>query len=544
MNDSPQRREIEDLRHRLEEAESTLSAIRNGEVDALVIGGKEIYTLEGADHPYRVLVEAMQQGAVTLSQTGSIVYCNLGFAHMVRRTAEQIIGEPIESFFAAEDQPNLQARLLADHATKQLELSLKTDEGLRLPVLVSFNRLALDGAMALCLVIADLTEHNENKSLHDTDRRKDEFLAMLAHELRNPLAPIANAIQMLCLGQTQQDETVRLACEIVDRQVKNLTRIVDDLLDVSRIIRGKIKLQTAVVDLSSVLAAAVETSRPLIEFRQHRLHIALPPDPLPVEVDFTRMAQVITNLLNNAAKYTEEGGDIELSAERVSDRATITVRDNGVGLAPDVLPKVFEIFTQADRTIDRSQGGLGIGLTIVRTLVELHHGSVSVSSGGLGRGSEFIVSLPLAAPPRGGAAQPNADQAAFRPAATSHRILVVDDNSDSALSLTMALKAMGHQCAVAHDGQSAIDKARLFKPKLILLDIGLPGMSGYAVAQAIRATPELRGIVLAALTGYGDEQYRRRSREAGFDKHFVKPISFAALRDLIATLSPGETRPS
>lgn len=536
MADADPHAEIADLRQRLDEAESTLEAIREGEVDALVVGGREIYTLVGADHPYRVLVEAMQQGAVTLGNDGSIVYCNGGFGQMVQRSPENLIGIPIESLFASADEALLREQLLLTaRSGSQAELTLKADDGTRLPVLVSFNVLPLEGASALCLVLTDLTEHRENLKLQDSDRRKDEFLAMLAHELRNPLAPIANAVQALTLWNSQTHQEVDWACEIVERQVSQLTHIVDDLLDVSRITQGKVKLQLAPTDVSAILSSAVETSMPLIASREHRLRTELPASPLVVQADFTRMAQVVTNLLNNAAKYTENGGDILLASRRDGSDVLVSVRDNGMGLPPDILPRVFDLFTQADRTIDRSQGGLGIGLTLVHRLMELHGGHVSAASDGPGRGSEFTLRLPLwtetpEPAPTDSRPSPSTAQAA------DQRILVVDDNQDSASTLAHMLKTMGHPVHIAHDGQAAIDAAGAFRPDLILLDIGLPVLNGFLVAERLRRDPAHRTTVIAALTGYGDEHDRRRSSQAGFDHHLVKPLNFKVLQDLIRTL--------
>lgn len=529
--------EIQELRYRLEEAEATLTAIRNGEVDAVVVDGNKIYTLEGADHPYRVLVEAMQQGAVTLNHDGSVIYCNDGFANMVHIAAEKIIGLPISQFFLDNDRQLLQHGLTGANDAKQAELTLQDCDGTHRPVVVSFNLLPLEHHNAMCLVITDLTEHKQNQQLQDSDRRKDEFLAMLAHELRNPLAPIANAAHLLHLSNQGSDETVKWACEIVDRQVKQLTRIVDDLLDVSRITRGKINLHKAPLEVTAILNAAVETSRPLIESRRHRLHMELPAQKIRVEADHTRMAQVLTNLLNNAAKYTEEGGQIWLTLHQEQNQAVIAVRDNGSGIAPELQPSVFELFTQADRTIDRAQGGLGIGLTLVHRLVELHGGSVSVYSAGIGQGSTFTVRLPLlqAPPPM---PPPNFPLLNGHAPITTKRILVVDDNLDAARSMAMMLRAMGHEAAVAHDGPGAIETNAKFEPNLVLLDIGLPGMDGYAIVEHLRTMPGGDRLKIAALTGYGEEQDRKRSREAGFDHHFVKPLALPTLQALLGTLSP------
>ncbi len=528
--------ELQELRFRLEEAEATLSAIRNGEVDAVVVDGNKIYTLVGADHPYRVLVEAMQQGAVTLNHDGTIIYSNDGFANMVRLPAEKIIGLPIKQFFLDGERPHLERGLDGSSHAKQIELTLQDCDGTQRPVVVTFNLLPLEQHHAMCLIITDLTEHKQNQQLQDSDRRKDEFLAMLAHELRNPLAPIANAAHLLNLSNQGADETVKWSCEIIERQVKQLTRIVDDLLDVSRITRGKINLHKAPLEAAAILQAAVETSRPLIESRRHKLHLELPSQKLRVNADLTRMAQVLTNLLNNAAKYTEEGGQIWLTLQQEHHQAVISVRDNGSGIAPELQPSVFDLFTQADRTIDRAQGGLGIGLTLVHRLVELHGGSVSVFSRGIGQGSTFTVRLPLFQEPLP-QPLPSFPLLDGEPPPAAKRVLVVDDNIDAARSLAMMLRAMGHQAAVAHDGPSAIETSAKFEPNLVLLDIGLPGMDGYAIVQRLRTLPEGEGLKIAALTGYGEEQDRRRSREAGFDYHFVKPLALPTLQALLVTLA-------
>lgn len=536
MNESELPSEVRELRRLLDEANSTLDAIREGEVDALVIGGKEIYTLEGADHPYRVLVEAMQPGAVTVNPDGMVVYCNAGFSKMTGNSVEKMVGHGVTGLFLEADRLLLNVRLAEEGVAKPVELTLLregNEEGL--PVLVTFNSLPLAGMRAVCLVVTDLTEHRHNLHLQDTDRRKDEFLAMLAHEIRNPLAPIANAAKVLQLRNRDEDKETTWACEVIERQVQQLTRIVDDLLDVSRITRGKIKLQMGQVNVSAIISAAVETSRPLIESRGHQLHITLDPELLEVHADTTRMAQVITNLLNNAAKYTDEGGEIRLTTKREGEEALISVRDSGTGVPPEMLPRLFELFTQVDRTIDRSQGGLGIGLTLVRSLVELHHGSVSAHSDGLGKGSEFVVRLPLVKETGRVSAEDGSGEEGTKSKVT-HRVLVVDDNVDSARSLAMMMSALGHETEVAHDGPGAIEAAEQFRPTLILLDIGLPGMNGYVVAERLRMNPEMRRVCLAALTGYGEEQDRRRSKEAGFDRHFVKPVELDELQELIRGL--------
>jgi CheY-like chemotaxis protein len=318
-----------------------------------------------------------------------------------------------------------------------------------------------------------------------------------------------------------------------------MSRIVDDLLDISRITRRKINLQWAKVEVATVLDAAVETSSPLIESRRQKLHIALAKEPLVIDADVTRLGQVVTNLLNNAAKFTPEGGEIWLGLKRQGSQAVITVRDNGMGMPPEMLPTIFDLFMQADGSIDRSQGGLGIGLTLVRSLVEMHRGTVQVSSDGLGKGTRFDVWLPLVREfrqSRDGQATDRPSQLALASSVIRRKILVVDDNVDAATTLAMMLSALGHESIAAHDGQTAINMAESFRPELVLLDIGLPGMNGYMVAEQMRQMPAVQDAILAALTGYGEDQDRRRAKESGFDEHFVKPISLDALQQLIDAL--------
>jgi PAS domain S-box-containing protein len=380
------------------------------------------------------------------------------------------------------------------------------------------------------------------EALKEADRRKDEFLAMLAHELRNPLAPIRNALHVVQMRGQERRQAVRQAWEMIERQVENLVRLVDDLLDVSRIGRGKISLQKEPVDVATLVARAVEGSRPLIEARRHDLKVALPDEPMRVEADPTRMAQVLWNLLNNAAKYTPEGGRIWLTAAKEGGEAVIRVRDTGMGIPPELLPKMFDLFTQAERTLDRAEGGLGIGLTLVRRLTEMHNGVVEAFSAGPGEGSEFVVRLPLLPDVSPAATAHEPDGGKRAKAAVTHRILVVDDNRDSADSLAMLLRLVGHDVRTAHDGRQALVVAATYRPDLVLLDIGLPGMDGFTVARHLRSQPELAGVVLVALTGYGSDEDRRQAQAAGFNHHMVKPVNFDALNELLSALEPHDAR--
>jgi PAS domain S-box-containing protein len=374
--------------------------------------------------------------------------------------------------------------------------------------------------------------------LRKADRRKDEFLAMLAHELRNPLAPIRNAFYVL-----QQPEATAVMLEqvqrVAERQMQHMARLLDDLLDVSRISRGRIELRKEVIDAAAVVRRTVETVRALIEGRGQELTVSLPVEPIWVEADATRLEQVLTNLLNNAAKYSDPGGFIRLTAERDESEVVLRVRDTGIGIAPDMLPCIFDLFVQASRRLDHSQGGVGIGLTLVKQLVELHGGRVTAHSAGLGHGSEFIVRLP-AVSARGGQEQLAKTDCGARQAAR-HRILVVDDNPDMADSLALLLQLAGHEVRAAYDGVTAVRRAEEFRPELILLDIGMPGMDGYEVARRLRQKSELQEQVLVAVTGWGREEDRRRSQEAGFDDHIVKPVEPDILNRILADLQSRRT---
>jgi signal transduction histidine kinase/integral membrane sensor domain MASE1/ActR/RegA family two-component response regulator len=384
---------------------------------------------------------------------------------------------------------------------------------------------------ALGSQIGQFTERKRaEEALMEADRRKDEFLAMLAHELRNPLAPVRNALHVLRSPAADADAAAR-ARGVLERQVQHLTRLVDDLLDVSRVMRGRIELHKEPLDLGAAVARAVETVQPLMDARGHELTVELPAEPVPLEADLVRLAQVFANLLHNAAKYTEPGGDIRLSAAREDAGVVVRVRDNGVGIAADLLPHVFELFVQADRSIARSHGGLGIGLTVVRRLVEMHGGSVTAHSDGPDRGSEFVVRLPVSAatlPPPGKSGGPGGP-------APARRVLVVDDNADAADSLAQLLRLAGHEVRVAYDGPAALEAARTYRPDAVLLDIGLPGMSGYEVAKLLRTQPGPRPTLLVAVTGYGRQEDRRRSREAGFDVHLTKPVDPHELERVLTT---------
>jgi len=367
------------------------------------------------------------------------------------------------------------------------------------------------------------------EQLREADRRKDEFLALLAHELRNPLAPVHNAVEIMRLRE-YSDRDLVWCRDVIERQVSLLTRLVDDLLDVSRITRGKINLQRQQVDLAAVVAAAVETSRPLIDARRHTLDVRMPERPLHVDGDIARLTQVVANLLNNSAKYQNDGGHIEIGVEKVGVEAVLHVTDRGLGIEPHRLPRIFELFSQEAAALDRSHGGLGIGLWLVRKLVDMHGGSVRSRSDGKGKGSTFTVRLPLLARAPD---HPRADTAPAQPVADSLRILVVDDNRDAAESLAMLLRLHGHEVVIASDGHAAVELALNQLPAVVLLDIGLPGIDGYEVCRRIRQHG-LDEMLVVAMTGYGQERDRQRSQDAGFDTHTVKPVDPPVLNRLLA----------
>jgi two-component system CheB/CheR fusion protein len=402
-------------------------------------------------------------------------------------------------------------------------------------VLARFQAVREAGGRPLRLtgVNIDITARKvAEEAMRESERRKDEFLAVLAHELRNPLAPVRNAVQVLHMKGPSTPE-VQWAKTIIDRQMQAMTRLIEDLMDVSRISRGKIELRREPLDLARVIQDAVDSSRPIIEQHGHELTVSLPTEAVSLAGDPTRLTQVFLNLLNNAAKFTERGGRISLAAEAADGGVTVTVRDTGLGIPAANLSTIFDMFSQVESTMSRSRGGLGIGLCLVKRIVELHGGRVEASSPGLNQGSEFRVRLPTAGP--GPVARSSGVDDQDQPTPSSRlRILVADDNEDAATSLKVLLGAMGNTVYVAHDGQEAVDLADRHRPEVVLLDIGMPKMNGYEAARAIREKPWGRHTILIAVTGWGQEEDKRKSREAGFDRHLVKPVAPLALMQLLA----------
>ena len=673
--------EVERLRARVADLEGTIQAIQSGGVDALVTldarGGKRTFSLRGADHRYRQLIEVMSEGAGLLGRDGVIVYGNHRLAEMVGAPLEKLLGAPIGDFVLPEHRARVDALLQppAGQASKA-EVELLTATGARRPAYFSITAIPPEVGEGLCLIATDLSEQKRTSELVATERlaslileqvtepivvcdrdgrvirasrpvhrlcqqnpllqsfaqafpfrhasgctdtidvveqalaghtssgveavldrddgqlslllsagpltdaqgavigcvvamtdvtaqrradlererlleaaerarrqaeaasrAKDEFMAILGHELRNPLAPISTALQVMQLRGSSVGERER---EVIERQVAHLVRLVDDLLDLSRITRGKLGLKKQRIHLPDAIHKAIEMASPLLEERHHEMEVHVTPG-LWVLGDPHRLAQVFSNLLCNAAKYTEPRGRITVRADRDEGAVVVSIQDNGIGIRPDLLPQVFDLFVQGQRRVERAQGGLGLGLSLVKSLVTMHGGRVAAHSDGPGAGSRFEVRLPLARPLEGQV--PTEVRTAPRPASRQvGRVLVVDDNPDAADLLAEALEACGYQVAVSHDGPGALLAAREFQPEVGVLDIGLPVMDGYELARRLRE--QMPGVRLVALTGYGQDADRRRSHEAGFAAHLVKPVDLTALVACIerAPARPG-TRP-
>ncbi len=488
----------------------------------------------------QTVIDVMPASVARCSADQRVVWVNRSYAEWAGVPASALAGQPLVEVLGPAVMHELApfvARVLAGEEVEfEREVPYRVGRrwihGRYAPVRDEHG--ALDGWVA---VVTDITqrkelEHDRERVLAELEasgRRKDEFLAMLAHELRNPLAPVLNAVELLRL-RGHGDPLLGQQCEVIARQVQHMRRLLDDLLDVARVSQGKIHLRKERLRLGAVLNQAIEVSRPLIAAKQHRLTTVFSPEELVVEGDVTRLTQIFANLLNNAAKYTDVGGEIVLEAERSGEDAVVRVRDNGIGMSQDLLAHAFELFTQASRSLDRAQGGLGIGLTTARSLALMHGGQIEAHSAGPGLGSELVVRLPLAAEV---AATSTATSTPARHLGKSVRVLVVDDNRDAAESLGGLLEIFGHEVLLAYDGPSAVELALREHPAVVFLDIGLPGMDGYEVARRLRQAG-LQPLTLVALTGYGRDDDLRRSRESGFDRHIVKPADVRTLESIVA----------
>ena len=500
----------------------------------------------GAEAEFRRLLEKLPAGAYTCDASGLITYYNPRAVELWGRAPR--LNDPTDRYcgsfrlFTVDGTPIDHSRCwmaLALENNREYngrEIVIERPDGRRVTALAHASPMH-DEHGRVCGAVNVLVDISDRKAaaetVRETSRYKDEFLATLAHELRNPLAPLRNAIQILNLKLSPSAE-VSGALAVIDRQMKQMTRLIDDLMDLSRITRDKLELQRAPVRLADVVHVALETSQPLLEAGGHRFTMQMPGEPITLEADATRLSQVISNLLNNAAKFTPRGGRITLKVEREGDQAVLRVRDTGIGIAPEALAVIFEMFAQADHSLERSHAGLGVGLTLVRRIIDLHGGTVEARSDGLGRGAEFVVRLPALSRQRAGAGTQERKLGADG-AETALRILVVDDNVDSAVTMAALLGMYGHDVRTAHDGVQALEEARRFAPDVVILDIGLPKMNGYTVACRIRERTDALQPLLIAVTGWGQEEDRLRSKAAGFDHHLVKPVDPTAL---IALLTP------
>jgi PAS domain S-box-containing protein len=664
------RAERDDLRMRLAEAEETLEAIQHGQVDALIIDspeGQKIFSLTGAERPYRELIEQMSEGAVTTDNAGSIRYCNKAFAELLGRPLEDMTGGYIRQCVRAADQDFFSSMLQQSRgASMQGEIGLCTADGRVVPVYVSLTRIVDSGPESVCLVVTNLTErkqaeriasseqfiqgliekapigvavvdrelryllanpvyrtlarnalvtgrqieevfappivrivgplvrqvldsdealhvpecavpdsgdswwnislvplhessggpvtsvlivaeditvrkraeiglHRSQDALREADRRKDEFLATLAHELRNPLAPIRTAAQILGSPKLAPQQ-LQWAHKLIQRQVGHMALLLDDLLDIARITLGKLEIKKEPVRLTEVVDSAVEAARPLLDGKHHHFSVSLPAAELLLDADPLRLSQVLSNLLTNSAKYTDPAGHIELSVSVQDSVLCLSVKDDGIGIARESLSGIFEMFSQVDSASERAEGGLGIGLALVKGIVDLHGGSVSAQSAGPGLGSEFFVRLPLA--PGNSTTLSVSDSDVPPSAVAGRRVLVADDNKDAADALAMLLELSGHEVRVAHGGRAALSLAQTFRPDVAILDIGMPDLSGYDVAAQLRREPWGGAIVLIALTGWGRDDDRQRATNAGFDQHMTKPVSPEELEAFLSNYRP------
>ena len=581
-----------ELRMRLEEAEEALRAIREGEVDAVIVSGSQgdrVFSLTETENLHRLMVETMSEAGLAISPDGLLLYGNRCAAALLKRPRSELLGHRLHELVAPQDAERLRA--LVDASSQGIaddRIVFSAADGSPVPLHLWASRLDRPGEPTICLVGTDLTRLEADRALvaqlieqqravcasraealdlmsqavtareqaaqsarelRESDRRKDAFLATLAHELRNPLAPIRNALEILRLSGVSEPLALK-AQEIMERQVAHLVRLVDDLLEVSRITRGKIDLRKERVDLAAILAHAAETARTPVAAALQRLELDLPPEPLWLQADPVRLTQVFGNLLNNATKYTGAGGEIRIAARLEDGAVRVSVQDTGVGIPAELLPRVFDLFQQGDPSQLQVQGGLGIGLSLVKSLVELHGGQVEARSRGPNQGSELLVQLPLGAGatqlPKRSWTLPQPFEhtrlhSAEAPAqAEQLRILIVDDNRDAANSLATLLSLRGAAVQIAYDGPSALESLNRERPTLAILDIGMPGMDGHEVARQIRARPDCSHIRLVAMTGRCQETDRQQSLAAGFDLHLVKPVSLGALDDLV-TASRGGT---
>jgi two-component system CheB/CheR fusion protein len=500
-----------------------------------------------AERRFRLAIESAPSGMVMIDPDGLIVLVNSQAEKLFGYQRQELIGQPVSVLVperVRSKHETYRAGFFARPEARPMgagrDLFGRRRDGTEFPLEIGLNPIETEEGVFALSAIVDITERKQLEQelrlrleeLATADRQKNEFLAMLGHELRNPLAPMRNALHLMKMPGVDE-HVVQNAREIMERQVHHLVRLVDDLLDVSRIISGRIELRQDAIDVVDAARRAIETAQPAIDSQGHQLVVSFPSEPAWVEGDLVRLAQVVANLLTNAAKYTPQAGRIWLTVDSTDEDVFVSVRDRGIGIDAEFLPRVFDLFVQADSSLARSYGGLGIGLTLVKRLMTMHRGSVSASSAGIGHGSEFVVRLPLSKRGSVRAPESNATQPRITDA-LERRVLVVDDNVDAAKSTAAILELAGYSVRCEHDGRSALEAAKLYQPDVIVLDIGLPDMTGYEVAARLRAHPKFNRIPLVAVTGYGQEPDRRRAKEVGIDQHLTKPVDPETLRAFIA----------
>jgi PAS domain S-box-containing protein len=487
---------------------------------------------------WQTTFDAISDGVMLLDATGKVVQANRTIERILGRPWTEIVGNDLHAFWdrPSQSEESLFAKMLESDSRQADDRSLG-DCWLHVTVdPLRDGEGSIKGAICLVSDISDRKRMEmqlfaQAEDLQAAGLRKDEFLAMLAHELRNPLASLANALQIIRV-QVRGNDLVEDSVDVAGRQIHHMTRLLEDLFDVSRITRGAVELRKNAVDMNLVVAHAVEAARSQINARRHTLSTFAPPEPMQVEGDPTRLEQIVTNLLNNAVKYTEPGGKITVTLTREVDQAVLRVRDSGIGITPEMQQNIFDLFVQADHSLDRALGGLGIGLTLVRSLVELHGGTISVFSGGLGRGSEFVVRLPALSAPLYETSHDTRIQANHK--AGQSRILIVDDNRDSGRTMARILELDGHDVECVFNGLAVSEQLASFRPDVLLVDIGLPGLDGYQVAEQVRQQRAKDELLLVAVTGYGGQENHARAKRAGFDHYLVKPVNLKTLAELLA----------
>ena len=521
---------IAELTARLEEAEETLRAVRAGEIDAFIVQGprgEQVFSLRSTEQPYRTLIEEMQEGAAILTTAGDVVYCNRQLATLLAIPLEDMIGRALEDFLESSDCAVFAA--LRKAGSGKCQARLAAADGRLVDVYLSLSTSRSDDDFErLNLIVTDLSALLDAQSSRDRaeqeNHAKDEFMAMLAHELRNPLSAISAATQVLEASNGHDAPALR-ARSIIGRQVQHLARLVDDLLEVGRVVTGKIVLERRPIDFADLVHRAVAM---LGEHRSDQ-QLDVKTQQAWIEGDLVRMEQIVNNIVGNAVKYTPTGGTIRVRLSVEGGDAVLRIEDTGYGITPELLPRIFDLFVQGERTLERAQGGLGIGLTLVRRLVELHGGAVTAASDGVGRGSLFTVRLPkIARPETAQTSQPSNCHDCNK-----RRVLLIEDNRDAREMFRVMLELAGHEVLEAEEGVSGLELLKSARPDVAVIDVGLPGLDGYEIARQFRAEPDSHRVMLVALTGYGTPEARELSRQAGFDHHLIKPVNTEALQEIM-----------